>query len=198
MPISASAQKWQFQNLTGTRFHHRQHCCVDDVIGRLGSLGSMEWLGPASKARPDAGVSRRLQSFYASGPCQSMRPRRDRLEHFAGKIMGAPSEIIDRDNSNHGLFSVHDGQSPHALILHQACRFLAVLIVKTVRHDARHDCSHGRLRRVLARANGATADIAIRDYAHGLAILPHRKHADAQLIHLLCALLNGGGGGDRL
>ncbi len=111
-----------------------------------------------------------------------MRPRRDRLEHFAGKIMGAPSEVIDRQNSNHGLLSVHDRQSPHALILHQARRLLTVLIVKTVRHLVCHDCSHWRLRRVLTRANGATADIAIRDHSHGLPILPYRKHADAQLI----------------
>jgi hypothetical protein len=127
-----------------------------------------------------------------------MRPRRNRFEYIAGEIMGTPGEVIDGENPNHGLLSVHDRQSPDALLLHQSSRVLAVLILRTGRHDGCHDRSHGRGRRILARANDATADIAIRDHAYGLAILPHRKHADAQFIHLLCALLNGGGRSDRL
>jgi hypothetical protein len=60
-----------------------------------------------------------------------MWPRRDRFEHFAGKIMRAPSEVINGKYSDHHLFPVHDRQTPHAFIFHQANRVFAVLIFKT-------------------------------------------------------------------
>ncbi len=37
-----------------------------------------------------------------------MRPRRDRFEHVAGKIMRTSGEVVDGKNSNHRLLSIHE------------------------------------------------------------------------------------------
>jgi hypothetical protein len=103
-----------------------------------------------------------------------MRPGRDRIEHVASKIMGAPSEVIDRNNSDHRLVSIHNRQPPHTFLLHQPSRIRAILILETRCHSDRHDRSRGRLCRTLACPNGTTTDVAIRDHADRLAVLQPR------------------------
>jgi hypothetical protein len=113
-----------------------------------------------------------------------VRPWRNRVEHLPGKIMGAAGEIIERKDANYRLLTVQNRQWAHAFIPHEASCLLAVLVLETARNESRHDFPRRRPRRVLAGPNDTAADIAVCYQTNRLSILPHRKYADAQLVHL--------------